>query len=221
VFAANVENTRPDDVVDVHEVAPSIRVDLAYFSAKNFVGERIEGYRANTCYLTRKAALALREAQSRLLRIGAERGKQYGLLVLDCYRPKRAVDHFVRWAGDASSTKTKRDYFPELSKADLVRLEYVSPQSKHTHASTVDLTIIEIVAKSARPLEMGSSFDFFGERSHTAFTGLAPAEKASRELLLRVMAPAFQNYAKEWWHFTLKDEPYPNTVFDFDIEAPR
>jgi D-alanyl-D-alanine dipeptidase len=213
---------RPADIVDLRAIDPTIRVDLLYAGADNFVGARVDGYRSSTCYLTTAAARALADAQARLRRLAAARGASYSLLVRDCYRPQKAVAHFVRWSRDPSpDDATRRRFHPDLTRAELIEQGYIAPASGHSRASTVDLTIVALAPDgAATPLPMGTEIDFFGERAHTAHPALTAEERRSRDLLLEVMTPAFDNFAKEWWHFTLRDEPYPATAFDFDVVDP-
>ncbi len=207
---------RPPGIVDVQTVDPSIRVDLMYAGADNFLGRPADGYHANVCYLTAAAAGALARAQARLRQIGIERGTAYSLLVRDCYRPRRAVADFVRWAALPDHDATRARYHPDHPRAALITLAYISPVSGHTRGSSVDVTIVELAGDTATPLAMGSAVDFFGARSHTRDPGLTAAERAARQLLLDVMAPEFRNYRKEWWHFVLADEP-SRASFDFEI----
>lgn len=193
------------------DVAPGVAQDIRYASDRNFVGRAVEGYAPGaSCVLTKPAAEALKRA-SELLPPGLR------LLVWDCYRPERAVRDFVRWAGsegDASGggARAKALYYPEhASRKELFRLGYVADRrSGHSRGSTVDLTV--------EGLDMGTGFDEFTERSHTASHLVSPEARANRALLLRVMlAAGFVNYEREWWHFTLEREPFPDTYFDFPV----
>lgn len=197
-------------VVDLHDVDPSIGVDLMYAGRENFLGRPVAGYRDHVCYLTVEAARGLRAAQARL----RARAPEHALQVRDCYRPPRAVDDLLAWAADPADVTMKAAYYPDLAKSELVRQGYIAPVSGHTRGSTVDLTIVDA---AGRPLDMGTAVDFFGARSHTGFAGLAPAQRANRRLLLDVMAPEFKNFAKEWWHFTLRDEPAARAPLTFDV----
>ena len=164
------------------------------------------GYDAPVCLLTVAAAEALAAAQRLLVPFGL------GLLVYDCYRPQQAVDHFMRWAEDLSDLTTKAQYYPAIAKATLVRDGYIAERSGHSRGSTVDLTLID---DAGRPLDMGTSWDFFDRRSHTAFPALSAEQRRNRLLLVSVMDRAgFDNYTKEWWHFTLRNEPNPNTYLN-------
>jgi len=192
---------------------------MMYYSPSNFVGHRINGYKANVCFLTKAAAEGLKQGQSRLKTIGRARNETLSLLVRDCYRPKKAVQEFIDWSHN-SDTSTKSKYYPDLSKLQLFTEGYIAPISGHSRASTTDLTIVRLSKTGEQePLPMGTSVDFLGERSHTDDPGISTEEKKNRQLLKNVLSPEFKNYDKEWWHYTLINEPYPKTLFDFDVES--
>jgi D-alanyl-D-alanine dipeptidase len=196
--------------VDAAEVVSGLMVDIRYFSGNNFVGRRIDGYEAPLCLLTRDAANALAAVQQDL----AARG--FGLKVFDCYRPVRAVAHFVRWARDAADQQHKREYYPELDKLTLFRDGYISARSGHSRGSTIDLTLIRLSDRES--LDMGSPFDFFGPRSGRAQRDVPAEVQANRNILAAAMVRrGFRGYWKEWWHFTLAGEPFPETYFDFPV----
>jgi zinc D-Ala-D-Ala dipeptidase len=210
---------RPTDIVDLHEVDPTILVEMMYFTPVNFIGAPILGYGANRCLLSRSAAIALKSAQERLRFFARVTGDSLSLSVRDCYRPKKAVDEFVEWVGRPDEVRMKSMFYPDLSKPELLTGGYIAPLSGHSRASTVDLTLVRTHARGEyRELPMGTIVDFFGIQSHTDYPDLSPEEKENRRLLVEVMSPEFKNYAKEWWHFGLRDEPYPKTYFDFDID---
>jgi D-alanyl-D-alanine dipeptidase len=214
----NIVSVRPADIVDLAEIDPTIHVDMMYASSANFIGAPVDGYSANICYLTLNAALGLKNAQRRLQETA--RGKSLTLVVRDCYRPFKAVSQFVKWASDPKDTKMKSVFYPDLNKSQLIAQNYISPVSGHSRASSIDLTIAEIGAGGEiKLLPMGTPLDFFGERSHTAFSDIPEEQKQNRGLLGAVMEPEFKNYSKEWWHFVLRTEPYPTTFFDFEIAA--
>ncbi len=216
--AAAPVTKKPADIVNLSQIDPTILVAMMYFSNENFTGRVVNGYKANACYLTQAAAEGLRKAQARLQANGKSSGRNLSLMVRDCYRPQKAVMDFVHWASDPDDVKMKSAYYPELDKNQLIPLNYISPVSGHSRASSVDLTIVEFAADGAiKPLPMGTPVDYFSDRSHTAFAGLSTTEADSRQLLFKVMSPEFKNYSKEWWHYALKVEPYPKTFFDFDI----
>jgi D-alanyl-D-alanine dipeptidase len=200
----------PPAFVDAAAVVPGLVVDMRYFGSNNFVGRPIDGYERPRCLLTRRAAEALAKAQREI----AER--RLGLKVFDCYRPARAVRNFVRWARDIADTARKGEFYPEINKRDLFKEGYIASRSGHSRGSTVDLTIVQ--RADGRELDMGTGFDFFSVRSWPSSTAVAPAQRANRMLLADVMRHAgFRSLRKEWWHFTLRNEPFPDTYFDFVV----
>lgn len=189
------------DFVDVVALAPSVVIDMRYAGADNFVGERIKGYKKDKCLLSRPAAKAVAAAQRDLAEMGLF------LRIFDCYRPQRAVDHFVRWSRDDKDQATKAAYYPAVEKSALFRDGYIAERSGHSRGSTIDLTI--------DGLDMGSAYDFFDPLSHTASAAPPAQARANRLLLKGVMeARGFRNYDKEWWHYTLENEPYKDRYFD-------
>lgn len=201
-----------DDFVDLKELMPNLRSDLRYYGSNNFVGTPIDGYNEPICLLTKEAAYALKKVQDELERLG------FGLLIYDAYRPQRATEHFMRWAEDESDTTMKMEFYPNVEKRDLFAKGYISAKSGHSRGSTVDLTIVSL--KTKQILNMGSPYDLFDEVSSLEHTAtISQNQHALRQLLKRRMEKhGFQSYPQEWWHFTLKDEPYPDTYFDFPIE---
>lgn len=205
--------TTVTELVDVTTLDPSILADIRYAGPDNFVGEPVDGYEAQKCLLSRPAAAALAAVQEQL----AERG--YGLLVFDCYRPQRAVDHFVRWARDTADRRTKETYYPAVPKSDLFADGYIAERSGHSRGSTVDLTLVEIHSDgTAVARDMGTPFDFFDPSSSTDSPDVTPRQRADRSLLREYMeAGGFRNYEAEWWHYTLIDEPWPERYLDVVI----
>ena len=226
---------RPPDIVDIGQVIPSAVLDIRYFSPHNFVGERVDGYGAPKCLMTRRAAEALGKVQVELASFSLS------LKVYDCYRPQRAVDHFVRWAKDVDDVRTKGEFYPTVDKRNLFRDGYIAKKSGHSRGSTVDLTIAPLpvpVQEGYAPgqplqacflpanerfrdngIDMGTGFDCFHELSHTVNPKVGEKQRANRLLLKTLMDKyGFKNYEQEWWHFTLRDEPYPDTYFDFPVE---
>lgn len=184
---------------------PSIHFTMRYAGHNNFVGTAIDGYHASICYLSRPSADALKKVQEDLLKKGMR------LKVFDCYRPQHAVNHFVRWAKELNDTTMKSRYYPHVQKRDLFREGYIAAKSGHSRGSTIDLTI--------EGLDMGSPFDFFDPLSHTMSSKVTKKQHQNRMYLKKVMeAHGFKNYSAEWWHYTLKNEPFFNTYFDFAIE---
>lgn len=205
------QNKLPEGFVYVKTIIPDLDVELRYYSTNNFVGDTITGYHANVLILTKSTALALKNVQDDLQQQG------YCLKVYDGYRPQRAVNHFIRWAKDLKDTINKQHYYPKVVKRYLFKEGYIASRSGHSRGSTVDLTIID--GNTEEELDMGSPFDFFGEESGLTYTNLTEAQKANRQLLQGVMLKhGFRNYVEEWWHFTLRGEPFPNTYFDFEVE---
>jgi zinc D-Ala-D-Ala dipeptidase len=200
---------RPAAFVDAATVVPGLIVDGRYAGSHNFVGRPIAGYEAPRCLLTQPAAVALAEVARELTPRGLV------LKAFDCYRPTRAVANFVRWARDLKDTAAKKEFYPDVDKSTLFRDGYISARSGHSRGSTIDLTL-------ARPdgheLNMGTSFDFFSPRSWPAAASISPEAKANRAVLVGAMRHhGFRPYDKEWWHFTLSHEPFPETYFDFPV----
>ncbi len=201
----------PMGFVYVDQVVPELRTDLRYRLADNFVGTTVDGYSGARAILTQQAALALGRAQTEL------RSQGLGVLIFDAYRPQRAVNHFARWAKDLSDTAMKQRYYPEVDKTELFSQGYIAARSGHSRGSTVDLTLVSLTPPFQQ-LDMGTVFDFFSPRSWLDATGLSAAQEQNRALLQRTMKKyGFTPYAKEWWHFTLQPEPFPDTYFDFEI----
>ncbi|MFD3780148.1 M15 family metallopeptidase [Streptomyces sp. NPDC058612] len=202
----------PPGFAALAHVDPTVRQDMRYATARNFTGRPVDGYEDPVCLLARPAADALRRAQRGLLLRGLS------LKVYDCYRPQRAVDRFVRWAGDPADQGTKADYYPDVDKDRLIPDGYIAERSGHSRGSTVDVTLVD--AASGRELDMGTPFDLFGPRSHTDSPAVPPAARANRLLLLRALrAQGFVNLPEEWWHFTHRPEVFPDTHFDFPVSV--
>jgi zinc D-Ala-D-Ala dipeptidase len=203
--------TIPAEFIDAATVVDGLVVDMRYFSADNFVGKRIDGYEAPRCLLTRSAAAALAAVQRDLARRGL------GLKVYDCYRPTRAVAHFVRWARDLADMARKPDYYPDIDKRHLFRLGYIAERSGHSRGSTVDITLVRRGGGGSDP-EMGTRFDFFSPKSWPADNSVGETAQRNRALLADAMTRAgFRPYDHEWWHFTLRHEPFPASYFDFPV----
>lgn len=201
----------PNGFVYVEDVIPDLNVELRYYTNNNFVGKQIEGYQSNRLILTERTANALKKVQEALLL------QNLCLKVYDGYRPQRAVNHFIDWAGHLNDTINKKTYYPNVDKSSLFKEEYIATRSGHSKGSTLDLTIID--ANTGKPLDMGTPYDFFGEESWVNFQRITKEQKNNRQLLQNVMLRhGFRNYPKEWWHFTLRQEPFPDTYFDFVIE---
>jgi D-alanyl-D-alanine dipeptidase len=202
---------RPASFVDATTLIPGLAVEMRYAGTHNFVGAPVEGYERPVCLLTRPAATALAQVQGDL----AERG--LGLKVFDCYRPVRAVAHFMRWARDVRDTKAKAEFYPSIDKRELFALGYIAPQSGHSRGSTVDIGLVKLADGSE--LDMGTPFDTFSPRSWPSDTTVSVDARHNRALLADAMRRrGFQRYVKEWWHFTLRAEPFPATYFDFPVK---
>lgn len=198
------------DFVDAARVVPGLVVEMRYAGANNFVGRPIEGYDAARCLLVREAAAALATVQRKLEAGGL------GLKVFDCYRPTRAVAHFVRWARDLGDQARKVAFYPEIDKRDLFRLGYIAAYSGHSRGATVDLTLVR--RNDGAELDMGTPFDFFSPRSASASPGVSATARANRAHLAAAMRQGgFVPYGKEWWHFALRAEPSPRQAFDFPV----
>lgn len=202
--------TRPAGFVDLAAHVPGLLVEARYAGTDNFIGTRIEGYERPLCLLSSAAADALAAVQRDLAAQGL------GLKVFDGYRPVRAVAHFIRWSRDPADQRNKAQYYPDVDKADLFRLGYLSSRSAHSRGSTVDLTLV--TRADGRELDMGTPYDFLSPRSGQASAAVSAQARANRRLLAEAMARrGFRGYAKEWWHFTLNREPYPDRYFDFPV----
>ncbi|WP_083426190.1 M15 family metallopeptidase [Tenacibaculum todarodis] len=201
----------PKGFVYLNDVVPSIETELRYCSHNNFIGIPIDGYEDNALIISTKAANALKKVQEEILKKG------FSLKVFDAYRPQQAVNHFVRWARVLNDTVKKREYYPNIPKRQLFNLGYIASKSGHTRGSTVDLTLIDV--KTGTELDMGSPYDFFGEISHPFSKKLSKKQLENRLLLRTVMLKNnFRPYVNEWWHFTLRNEPFPKTYFNFPIK---
>jgi len=203
----------PADFTDVASLLPDAQIHMAYLGSNNFVGSQVDGYQANKCYLQQNAANALVHAQQ----AAAARGLT--LWIYDCYRPQRAVDHFMRWASDLTDTRTKAGYYPNLGKDQLVG-EYIAEKSGHSRGSTLDLTLAaKDEAGNWQPLDMGSPFDMFDPVSNVGHPAVSSAQQANRQLLETIMLQAgFKVYSMEWWHFTHQPPVYTEQYFDFVIK---
>ena len=196
--------------VKISDVIPDVILEIRYYSTHNFVGERIDGYLAPTALLTRQAADSLKVVSDAL------KSRGYRLKIYDAYRPQCAVDHFVRWAADVPDTLMKRYFYPDVDKSRLFELEFIMEKSGHTRGSTVDLTLFDMATE--KDVDMGGPFDWFGNESHPDYTGITPEQYANRMLLRDVMLRhGFKPLESEWWHFTLKNEPFPDTYFTFPV----
>ena len=230
ISALSPEEDSGEFVVLAQEVPDAI-LEIRYYGTYNFVGDRIDGYEQPTALLTRKAAQALKAVSDELMEKG------YRLKIYDAYRPQKGVDHFVRWAADIPDTRMKPYFYPDLDKSVLFDKEYIMLRSGHTRGSTVDLTLFDM--KTEKEVDMGGTFDWFGPESHPDFCGnpetgeytgdnsmspsspkrsITPEQFENRMILRRAMlSHGFKPLSTEWWHFTLEDEPFPDTYFTFPV----
>jgi zinc D-Ala-D-Ala dipeptidase len=203
----------PQGFVEISSINPNIVIDLRYCGSDNFLGKPVEGYTHPKCWMTLEAANALATVQKIL------RSKGMGLKIFDAYRPQAAVNHFVRWANDPSDQEKKASFYPEIKKENLISDGYISARSGHSRGSTIDLTIVRFHPNKNSPpqeLDMGSPFDFFGTKSWASYPALTSTQRSNRLLLKSLMEQnGFIHYSKEWWHFRLRDEPFPDTYFNF------
>ncbi|MBQ9324772.1 MAG: M15 family metallopeptidase [Clostridia bacterium] len=194
--------------VDVALFIPGMETEIRYATAHNLTGKPLSGYEAGKAVLTQEAAQALKEAFLQAQSAG------YGMRIYDAYRPVRAVADFMRWGEAPEDGRTKTEFYPEYDKRELIPHGYIARRSGHSRGSTVDLTLTE----NGMPLDMGTGFDFMSEKSHHDTELVTPHQTENRNLLRRFMQEAgFKDYAYEWWHYTLANEPYPDTYFDFVI----
>jgi D-alanyl-D-alanine dipeptidase len=201
------------DFAFVDELVPGIRWDAKYATWDNFTGKPVEGYAANRIVGTHPLCEALRTARANAAELG------FGLLLWDGYRPQRAVDSFTRWAQRPEDGRTKPRHYPNLDRDAIFERGYVATKSGHSRGSTVDLTLFHL--DTGDLAAMGGGHDLMDPVSHHGARGLTRLESGNRNRLRAVMeASGFLPYDTEWWHYTLRDEPYPDTYFDFPIGQP-
>lgn len=225
----------PRGFVDAATVLPDLIVEMRYTTAQNFIGRPIPGYKAPRCLVTRAAAKGLQCAAADL------RPRGYVLKVYDCYRPQRAVNAFAAWGRDLRDQKMKTQFYPDVDKRNLFSSNYIATRSGHSRGSTVDLTIVprggkpvafDAAATAIRACDskagtrtddgsadMGTGFDCFSTLSHTLTAKVGEKQRENRALLRNAMRGCgFYNNPSEWWHYTLRGEPYPDTYFNFPVE---
>ncbi|MBQ1586882.1 MAG: M15 family metallopeptidase [Ruminococcus sp.] len=194
------------------DYVPHIVQEIRYYSTYNFIGERIDGYEEPRALLTKEAARALKAVSNEMIVRG------YRLKVFDAYRPACAVKHFVLWGIEDQDIRMKPYFYPDLQKQELFEKGYIAKKSSHSRGSTVDLTLLDM--STGGELDMGSPFDLFSVVSHPDYKGITEQQYENRMMLQRVMVRSgFEPIDCEWWHFTLKDEPYPDTYFEFPVSA--
>lgn len=206
-----------EDFAFVDEVVSGVRWDAKYATWDNFTGKPVDGYLANRIVGSRALCAALEGARERAASLG------FGLLLWDGYRPQRAVDCFLRWSRQPEDGRTKLRHYPNIDKPEMFEQGYVAARSGHTRGSAIDLTLYRLRTGDLVP--MGSCHDLMDRLSHHGAEGIRPSEARNREVLSSIMeASGFRRYECEWWHYTLSEEPYPETYFDFPIglvSAPR
>jgi len=209
--------------VNLTDVVPDAILEIRYYGTYNFVGTRIDGYDEPTALLTKIAADSLKAVSDDVIKQG------YRLKIYDAYRPQCAVDHFMRWGADVNDTLMKPYFYPMLDKKVLFPMEYICEKSGHTRGSTIDLTLFDMTTE--KEVDMGGTFDWFGHESHPDFCAnpetleyiesdsLTLAQFNNRMILRNAMLRhGFKPFRTEWWHFTLKDEPFPDTYFTFHVK---
>lgn len=202
----------PSGFVLLSDYVPQVIQEIRYFSTYNFIGERIDGYEEPCALITAEAARALKSVSNELGVIG------YRLKVFDAYRPTAAVKQFVFWALEDNDVRMKPYFYPDIDKEDTISLGYIASRSSHSRGSTIDLTLLDM--QTGKELDMGTPFDFFGELSHPDNRDVTDEQYENRMLLQRAMVRnGFVPYECEWWHFTLEDEPYPDTYFSFPVSS--
>ena len=203
----------PENFVLIKDFVPSISVEMRYGTNNNFTGKPIPGYGSRQAVITITTASALKKVQKELNKLGL------GLKIFDAYRPQKAVDYFIKWSDQPSDTIMKNKYYPNLKKENLFDLGYIALKSGHTRGSTVDVTLLYVSGpEKGKEVDMGSVWDLFGVRSGYAYEAVSNSQKENRKLLRELMIThEFLPYDKEWWHFSLNNEPYPDTYFDFIV----
>ena len=232
IFLTMASYALPKGFVYLHEVAPDIIEDMRYATANNFIGNPIPGYKKGVCIVTRQVAEQLKKAEQEI------KAKGYTLKVYDCYRPQKAVNYFYRWSQNPEDQRQKADFYPREIKKDLFKHDYIALYSGHTRGSTVDLTLVKTNNQPAKPnknhltrcydrsanylnddsIDMGTRFDCLDKSAHIHYPNLSKIQQENRLLLQKLMIRhGFKPYLYEWWHYTLNNEPYPDTYFDFPV----
>ena len=199
----------PSGFVVLGEFIPDIIQEIRYYTTYNFVGEKIDGYEMPCALMTREAAEALKKVSDDVMKMG------YRLKIYDAYRPQPGVDHFMRWA-ESNDTRMKQYFYPKIAKDRIIPEGYVDRKSGHSRGSTVDLTLFDMA--TGKEVDMGGTFDYFGELSHPDYKKITKKQFQNRMILREAMIKrGFRPLATEWWHFTLENEPYPDTYFTFPV----
>lgn len=210
IKSTSIEPSNSSDFVLLSDVVPDAILEIRYYSTYNFVGDRIDGYEEPCALLTKEAASALKNASDQLILKG------YRLKIYDAYRPQKAVTHFMNWAKDINDTRMKKYFYPQLDKSVLFDQGYIAEKSGHSRGSTVDLTLFDM--NTEKEVDMGGTFDYFGELSHPDYKQIT-AEQYENRMILRdaMVSNGFKPLVEEWWHFTLDNEPFPDTYFTFPV----
>ena len=208
--AHTVKEQDSSDFVAITDVIPDVILEIRYYGTYNFVGTRIDGYKEPVALITREAAAALKKVSDYV------KSKGYRLKIYDAYRPQCAVSHFCRWAKDAD-TSMKRYFYPNLEKDRLFKEDYIATKSGHSRGSTVDLTLFDM--KTGKEVDMGGTFDMLDPSAHPDYVGNLTKEQIANRMKLReaMLKFGFKPLYSEWWHFTLRNEPYPTTYFTFPV----
>lgn len=205
------KNNLPKGFVYIVDMIPLAHFDIRYYSEYNFVGKRIDGYKAPLAIMSLKGVTALKKVSDELEKKG------YLLLIYDAYRPQKGVNDFVRWSKDGKDTKMKNEFYPLLDKRNLFKLGFISSKSGHTRGSTIDLSLVH--KSTGKVVDMGGPFDFFGDISNHGTKLITKQQTGNRNVLKNAMVKyGFKPYSKEWWHYTLINEPFPKQYFNFDVE---
>lgn len=210
LFSCATQREVPNSFVNLKKQIPNLEIDLRYYGSHNFLGRPVKGYEANKVFISKEAANALVQIQKELNQQGL------GIKVFDAYRPQQAVNNFKEWAMDIADTAAKKEFYPDVDKRNLFKLGYIAEKSGHSRGSTIDLTIVNL--KDKNELDMGTGFDYFGEPSHHDYSNLSTQQKNNRKLLKDIMEKhGFKSIEEEWWHYTLKNEPFKDQYFDFKV----
>ena len=200
----------PEGFIKLYDIDSTIIVDLKYNTKSNFTGKIVRGYKSNTVILSNEASIALINAQNDFKKLG------YSLIVFDAYRPQSAVDFFFEWSKDLNDTINKNSYYPNINKSQLFAQGYIAKKSGHSRGSTVDVSLVDL--STMKQIDMGSIYDYFGIQSSTFYPNISDSQKNNRMILYNIMINnGFKNYSKEWWHFTLENEPFQE-YFDFLVD---
>lgn len=205
------KNRLPDGFVIVSDVVPDIVQEIRQYTTYNFVGKRIDYYNAPVAILSKEAANALKNASEDF------KSQGYCIKVFDAYRPQSSVNHFIQWAKNINDNKMKNIFYPNVNKEDLFSLGYIAEKSTHSRGSALDMTLIDM--KAGKEIDTGSPVDLFDEISHHGTNKITPKQKENRLIIKKTMERnGFESYYNEWWHYTLINEPYPDTYFDFPVD---